>query len=75
MEKYFYLPPSKEIVDKREQFCTINITNFEFVHLQSLKGEHQSLNLENRHSSFERKFVADFKGKDSPNEHIRNKKI
>jgi hypothetical protein len=33
MEKYFYLPPSKEIVDKREQFCTINITNFEFVHL------------------------------------------
>jgi len=75
MEKYFYLPPSKEIVEKREQFCTISINNFEFVHLQSLKGEHQPLNLENRHSSFERKFVADYKGKDSPNEHIRNKKI
>ena len=40
MEKYFYLPQSKEQVDKSEQFCTINITNFEFVHLQSLKGEH-----------------------------------
>lgn len=33
MEKYFYLPPSKEIVEKSEQFCTLNITNFEFVHL------------------------------------------
>ena len=33
MERYFYLPPSKEIVDSREQFCTISITNFEIVHL------------------------------------------
>ena len=39
MEKYFYLPMNKEIVDKKEQLCTIKIENFEFVHLKSIKGD------------------------------------
>lgn len=42
MEKYFYLPGSKEQVDKADPFCTIQILNFEFVHLQSIKGNYDT---------------------------------
>ena len=53
MEKYFYLPSSKEIVDSREQFCTIKIENFEFVHLQNIKGK--NLDVDPPISAFQKK--------------------
>ena len=38
MERYFYLPSSKEQVEQKERFATATLQNFEFVHLDTIKG-------------------------------------
>jgi len=38
MEKYFYLPSTKEEVESKDRFAQATLMNFEFVHLETIKG-------------------------------------
>ena len=59
MEKYFYLPGAKEQVESnKEQFFSVDLLNYEFVHLQKVKSNYDGFDPDTHQSSFQKNLFA-----------------